>query len=45
MMARRYPAPLELALTAAPKMGLAHAWNRGFPNNKRLRQLKEEHQS
>lgn len=35
---RHYPASKALAI-AARKHALSHPWNRGFPNNKKLREL------
>jgi hypothetical protein len=41
---RQFPASRELAL-APRKQGLNHPWNRGFPNNKKLRRLAKKPES
>jgi hypothetical protein len=37
----KYPATVELAVKAAPRMGLNNPWNRGYPNNRKLQTLKQ----
>jgi hypothetical protein len=36
----KYPATVELAVKAAPRMGLNNPWNRGYPNNRKLQTIK-----